>query len=504
MIFCLLPFAEASAVEWGAPENLTWHKKVVSSSSGYKLQNDDSCIAWKAAAPLPSSDVTWFEINLYRDGVLHFNHRAGYNTKQLRSGNYVYFDLSAPVDWESGTYSFTVQTIGENRESSGQCSAVSESGTWAYTLPTNKVSKPTNLRWDFPVARWTAPKNASVTYDAVWYYSPTKDGEPEQFHRQWNLGSTRNTPPDFVLENGLCGPGYYSFKVRSVPTNMTSYRSSDWVGSEIYYVKMDKPTVKASVVSSSGKPKLSWKKVDFAEEYHVYRAASEKGTYSLLKTVTGTSFTDSDATAGKAYYYKVRAVSGNGVKSSYTSPARITCDLARPEVSVQNVESTGKIKLTWNKISGAKKYLVYRRTGSKGDYTELGYTTSASYTDKTAKAGKLYYYRVKAIAGSSSANSAKSASVKRTCDLARPEVTIKLSKGDPKLSWKAVSGAEKYYVYRAASDSDDYSKIKTVKGTSFTDTSAKAGKMYYYKVRAVHDNSSANSAKSPVVFVKAK
>ena len=93
----------------------------------------------------------------------------------------------------------------------------------------------------------------------------------------------------------------------------------------------------------------------------------------------------------------------------------------------------------------------------------------------------------------------------RTCDLARPVVTIsRTDKGKPKLSWKAVTGAVKYKVYRSTTKDGNYNLLKTVTGTTHTNTGATAGTTYYYKVIAVHSNTNANSAYSNVVSMKAK
>ena len=61
------------------------------------------------------------------------------------------------------------------------------------------------------------------------------------------------------------------------------------------------PTVKVSNVTSSGKIKLSWNKVDGAVKYQVYRATTQNGTYKRLSTVTGTSLTNTSITAGSKY-----------------------------------------------------------------------------------------------------------------------------------------------------------------------------------------------------------
>ena len=267
---------------------------------------------------------------------------------------------------------------------------------------------------------------------------------------------------------------------------------------------LDVPTVKVTNVSSSGKIKLSWNKVDGAQKYEVYRATSKSGKYTLIKTTTGTSLTNTSTTAGKTYYYKVRAIAGDN-KGEFSKIVSRTCDLAQPKVKATNVSSSGKIKLTWDKIDGAVKYEVYRATSKSGTYKLIKTTTSTSFTNTSATAGKTYYYKVKAIASSSSANSAYSEVVSRTCDLARPEITVKLSsKGNPSLSWDKVDGAVKYEVYRATSKSGTYKLIKTTTSTIFTNTSVTEGKTYYYKVKAIASKSSANSAYSEVCSIKAK
>lgn len=56
-----------------------------------------------------------------------------------------------------------------------------------------------------------------------------------------------------------------------------------------------------------------------------------------------------------------------------------------------------------------------------------------------------------------------------------------------KISWKKITGASGYEVYRATSKSGSYSKVKTVTSgstVSYTNTGLSKGKTYYYKVRA--------------------
>ena len=166
--------------------------------------------------------------------------------------------------------------------------------------------------------------------------------------------------------------------------------------------------------------------------------------------------------------------------------------------------STGKIKVSWKAIDGAVEYKVYRATSKTGTYKLIKTTTSTSYTNTGAEAGKTYYYKVKAIATKSSADSAYSEAKSRTCDLPRPTASVALKSGKPKVSWNKVEGAVEYEVYRATSKTGTYKLVKTTTGTSYTNSGATAGKTYYYKVIAVASKSSANSAYSFVVSIKSK
>jgi hypothetical protein len=88
-------------------------------------------------------------------------------------------------------------------------------------------------------------------------------------------------------------------------------------------------------------------------------------------------------------------------------------------------------------------------------------------------------------------------------------VKVELSKKKPKLSWKKVSGASGYEIYRATSKKGKYSLIKTVtsgKTTAFTDKKAKKGKTCYYKVKAFkkYSGSTVYAENSAVKKIKAK
>ena len=182
--------------------------------------------------------------------------------------------------------------------------------------------------------------------------------------------------------------------------------------------------------------------------------------------------------------------------------------LATPKVTGSNAASSGKPVLKWGSVSNAASYRVYRATSKSGDYEYLGSTTKTTYTDKTAKAGRTYYYKVKAISATEDKMDGKqSAAVKVVCDCARPEVwlTHRSTTGKNIVKWEEVYGAEKYQVYVSTSKTGTYKLLTTTSKLQYVHSKGASNKMYYYKVKAISEKTSAaNSAYSVVVGQRTK
>ena len=303
---------------------------------------------------------------------------------------------------------------------------------------------------------------------------------------------------NIYTDTGAAVGAEYRYYVTAIDDSGVASKNSNIVTCTI---TIPAPVVSVSNVASSGKIKLTWNQIGGADEYQVYRATSKNGTYKRVMTAYGTSYTNTSAKPGTKYYYYVVAVSYSGAKSPKSNIVSRTCDLAKPAITLSNVASTGKVKVSWKKVEGAAKYEVWRAT-SGGAYKRQTTVTTLNWTDKNSTAGKTYYYKVKAIHSNTGANSVYSEIKSRTGDLKAPVVKITTSSGKPKLSWAGVTNAKEYKIYRATSKTGKYSLVKTTKNKYWTDTSAKKGKTYYYKVVAVHSKSAANSAYSNIVYKK--
>ena len=248
------------------------------------------------------------------------------------------------------------------------------------------------------------------------------------------------------------------------------------------------PVVRISNSAASGKPMLTWNAVEGATSYRIYRSTSKGSGYSLLGTTTATSYTNTGAKAGTTYYYRVKACNDAGL-SPYSNVVSgkvksVTPKPSAPVVKIGNSASSGKPMLTWNAVSGATSYKVYRATAKNGAYSLLGTVTATSYTNTGAKAGVTYYYKVKAV--NSAGESAYSNVVSGKTTVTTLTMGHSASSGKPMLTWKAVSGAASYKVYRATAKNGAYTVINTTKALTYTNTGAALGTTYYYKVEALN------------------
>ena len=222
-------------------------------------------------------------------------------------------------------------------------------------------------------------------------------------------------------------------------------------------------------------------------------------------STTKTSYTNTSTTIGTTYYYKVKAVKtvdGTNYTSDLSGAKSILCKPAAPTVSIYR--TNGKPQLKWSAVTGATKYWIYRSTDGV-NFSYYDSTTKTSYTNSGAASGKKYYYRVKAVAVVNGNNvaSANSGTKSLMTTLAKPTVSITTSNGKPKITWKAVIGADKYYLYRST-DGKNFSYYDSTTKLSYTNAAAKKNTKYYYKVKAICSaNTNANSAYSAVVSIKA-
>lgn len=260
--------------------------------------------------------------------------------------------------------------------------------------------------------------------------------------------------------------------------------------------KPDTPALKSAISNSYNSVKLTWGKVSGANGYYVYHKTSG-GEWKRIKEISSGStvtYTDTGLTCGTKYIYTVKAyktVNGKKTFGGYSKKG-ISCTPVPSSPSLVSVtkKSVSSVAVKWKKVSGANGYYVYHKT-PEGEWTRVKTITSAStvsYTDTGLTPGQTYTYTVKAyrIVNKKKVNGTyNKTGLTITLPMKAVELSAsKISDTRIKLSWTACKDAEAYQVWRSITKNGGYTKVKTSKELSFTDTGLTKGMTYYYKIRA--------------------
>ncbi len=206
-------------------------------------------------------------------------------------------------------------------------------------------------------------------------------------------------------------------KIKGVPESFTyTFAITGKIQNVTVTVKTDKTSFveKAITVGNVGtiaitskgynKVKISWNGADGASGYRIYRSTSPTGTFTKIKSITSSSkvtYTNTGLSCGTTYYYKVRAyrlIDGNYYFGAYSDVVSGKAIPAAPSGVSVTKASKKYVKVSWNKVSGASGYRVYRSRAKTSGFSKIKTVTSGailSCKKKTARS-KKYYYKVRA------------------------------------------------------------------------------------------------------------
>ena len=194
----------------------------------------------------------------------------------------------------------------------------------------------------------------------------------------------------------------YTVKAYCKDGNKKFYSSYNKTGKSAV-TKAKAPTLVSAAVTSQNKITFKWQAVSGVDGYRVYRKTGS-GSYKKLADVSKnkTSYVDSTVKLGVVYTYTVKAYhkTGSGEKrlGYYSEKGKtVTARATAPTLSGVSALGSGKVKVSWKKLSNVDGYQVCRKT-KNGSWKVIGTVSfkASSYTDKTAKKGVTYYYTVRA------------------------------------------------------------------------------------------------------------
>ena len=243
-----------------------------------------------------------------------------------------------------------------------------------------------------------------------------------------------------------------------------------------------------SLTNTSGGIKISWNKVSGAYGYRLYYKPASGG-WKRFKDTTATSFTDSGVSPNRTETYTIRCIDKNGNTISSFNSNGWSKKYTPVAPTISELENTtGGIKISWNKIAGVYGYRLYYKPAS-GGWKRFKDTTATSFTDSGVSPNRTETYTIRCIDKNGNTISGfNSTGWSKKYTPAAPTISkLDITTGGIKLSWNKIAGVYGYRLYYKTS-SGGWKRFKDTTATSFTDSGVSPNRTETYTIRCIDKN----------------
>ena len=435
-------------------------------------------LTWEAPSSNGGSPIIAY--NIYRSEVTSgetllatVGNVLGYSDTGLSNGQTYYYKVAA------------VNAVGEGSRSAE-----------ASTIPATVPGAPQNLvatsGGNQVTLTWTAP--ASNGGSAITNYSIYRGTTPGGEALLVTLGNVLT-----FTDNGLTNGQKYYYQVSAVNSVGEGLLSGE-ANATPAVVPLAPQSLTAT--ASNGEVVLTWS-APLSDGgapitgYKVYRGTTAGGEVLLTTLGNVLTFTDTELTNGKIYFYEVSAMNlvGEGSLSNEASATPATVPSAPQDLVA--VRGNGEVNLSWaapvsNGGAAINNYSIYRGTASGGESLLTTIGNVLTFTDTGLTNGQTYYYRVSANnSAGEGAVSDQATATPATSPSAPRYLTVVSGNAEIALNWSAptsnggvvISG---YKVYRGTVSGGEVPLTTLGSVLNFTDADLTNGQAYYYKVSAVN------------------
>lgn len=230
-------------------------------------------------------------------------------------------------------------------------------------------------------------------------------------------------PTDLLLQDGAEGV-QYGIALVGADVDVLSWVAKDADGNVLYdqkdyyadagtaptVTKVEKPVVSEDRSSIS----VSWtgEGAELDGKYLVEVSKDNGVTYKEVARTAETSYVYTPEGSG-SYQFRITGVCGDKVSNTMESEAvTFTLPMEAPVIGAESGNASNTI--TWNAVTEATTYKIYRSTERDGNYTEIGTTDKLTYTDTTAENEVPYFYTVSAASAENTSNPSNPVSIMAT------------------------------------------------------------------------------------------
>lgn len=305
-------------------------------------------------------------------------------------------------------------------------------------------------------------------------------------------GNTLKKDKDYKLS--------YKNNVNIGTASITATGINDYAG-YIWHYKFDitPDKVKAITIKERTNNSLTfyWTPVKGVKTYYLYIKDTKTGK-GFVKTVTGTTLKITGLKAGTQYTAKVRGykvgTQGNIVFGKYSGENnKYTLNNKVTNLRVTS-RTLSAVKLSWNKVSTADGYRIYRYIPSTNKYfviADIDGKDNTSYIVRGLTVGALYRYQVAAYNYENTSRKIGYRSDMLT-DTPRPNMVTVTQAVSPygdsfRLRWYRVKGTGYQLQWSTSKDFSSNVKSTTIIGWNAyrkTIKTCTSGKYYYVRIRA--------------------